>query len=604
VSCIAGLFNRSGAPLEPSQLEQMLLPMRPRAPDGEQIFCRHGIGLAQLLLRTGTSGAEAAHVISGDDDLWIVADARIDGRAELVRKLRSRGCEVSSDAPHALLVLQAYCSFGEKFLDHLIGDFAFAIWDARKLQLICGRDHFGVRPFHYFDSGDVFAFASDVDAVLAWPKVSNELDEVSVADFLLFGSLQDQDRTIYRDIRCLPPASMMTVTAGEVSIHRYWQMPVYPQIRFSKHADYVREYGHVFEQAVADRLPEGPVALQLSGGIDSAAIAAMATTLSRPSARRIEAYTFGCRTLVANDDEGRYANMAASHLGISWREVELGNYSLFERSQEQALHLAEPLMYPFLAAQHDILQSMGRTGAKVVFSGQGGDALMTPSAAYYRGLLRNGRFVELIGEVAHHFRHTGSLAGMGLRSAISPPARPVRQRPPVPDWIESAFGERVGLQARWERGWRVLHDGLDPYTQLNETWLCRQFEMLEAVKLPVVARYPFYDLRLVEFSLGMPNFMRKDKRVVRLAMRDKLPTPILDRPKFSLPGDFVRAIVTRGNEQPTLLESLTKGLPPPLNSPKYRAALEHYGAGKGAESAWTSSLIITGLAFRNWQSQR
>jgi hypothetical protein len=139
---------------------------------------------------------------------------------------------------------------------------------------------------------------------------------------------------------------------------------------------------------------------------------------------------------------------------------------------------------------------------------------------------------------------------------------------------------------------------------LNETWLCRQFEMLEAVKLPVVARYPFYDLRLVEFSLGMPNFMRKDKRVVRLAMRDKLPTPILDRPKFSLPGDFVRAIVTRGNEQPTLLESLTKGLPPPLNSPKYRAALENYGAGKGAESAWTSSLIITGLAFRNWQSQR
>jgi len=600
VSCVAGLFNRSGKVVESRQIEQLLKPMKPRAPDGDQILCEGRIGMGQLLLRTGTSGAEAAFPIS-QGDLWIVADARIDARADLVRKLQSRGCELSHDAPHAALVLHAYRAFGDKFLDHLIGDFAFAIWDGLQQRLICVRDQFGVRPFHYFDSAGVFGFASDTDALLTQSDVSQELDEASVADFLMFGSLQDQDRTIYRDIHCLPPASVMTVTAAGATVRRYWELPVYAQVRFSHPSEYVLEYGRLLGQAVADRLPSGPVGLQLSGGIDSTAIAAEVAARSQSPVRQVQAYTFACRSLVPEDEESHYAEMAASHLGIPWREIELGSYALYERWQDPDLALAQPFMYPFLAAQHDIQKALGAAGAKVMLSGQGGDALMTPSPTYYRGLLRSGRFLKLLGEIAHHFRYTHSLAGMGLRSAVWPVAGAGRQRPPLPDWFDAAFGRRVDLQARWERGWRVLHDEeFDPYTQLRDNWLCRQFEALETLKLPIVARYPFYDLRLVEFSLGLPNFMRKRKHVVRQAMRGKLPHAILERPKLSLPGDFIRAIVTRGNEQRLLRESRVQGLPAPLNGPQYWAALERYSAGEGAESAWTSSLIITGLAYRNW----
>jgi asparagine synthase (glutamine-hydrolysing) len=604
LSCIAGLFNFSGESLRPMQIEQMLLPMKPRAPDGEQVVREGRVGFGHLWLRTGASGAEGPFSIADDPGTWIVADARIDARQELIRKLRSRGNDLSDDAPHAALVLHAYRTFGDQFMEHLIGDFAFAIWDARQQQLVCARDHFGVRPFHYFESGNEFGFASDVDALLTQPQVSRELDDASVADFLLFGSLQDEDRTVYRDIRCLPPASMMTVSSSGSTVRRYWELPNYEQIRFANPSDYAHAYRHVFEQAVADRLPQGPVALQLSGGVDSTAIAAVAATQPGRSPGSIEAYTLACRELIPQDEECRYAQLAASHLGVSWSAIELGAYSLFERSQEHGLRISEPFMYPFLAAQRDIQHSLGLKGARIILSGQGGDALMTPSAAYYRGLLRNRRLGRLTCEVAHHLRHTGSLAGMGLRSALWPKAAPRRQRPSLPDWIDPVFAKTVDLEARWERGWRVLHDGQDPYAQLREAWVCRQFEALEVLKQPIVGRYPFYDLRLVEFSLGLPNFMRKGKHVVRLAMSDKLPEAVLQRPKHSLPGDLVRAIVTRGNEQRMLAESQAEGLPAPLNGPKYWPALQKYSAGEGAASPWTSSLIITGLAFRNWRSQR
>jgi asparagine synthase (glutamine-hydrolysing) len=604
VSCIAGLFNFGGESLAPMRIEQMLLPMKPRAPDGEQVVRDGRIGFGHLWLRTGTSGAEGPFSIAHDADAWIVADARIDARAELIRKLRSRGRDVSDEAAHAALVLHAYRAFGGNFMEHLIGDFAFAIWDARLQQLVCARDHFGVRPFHYFDAGNEFGFASDVDALLTQPQVTRELDDASVADFLLFGSLQDEDRTIYRDVRCLPPASIMTVSSSGSTLRRYWELPTYEQVRFADPSDYAHAYRHVFEQAVADRLPQGPVALQLSGGVDSTAIAAVAATQPGRPPASIEAYTFACRDLVPQDDESHYAQLTASHLGISWSAIELGAYSLFERSQEHDLRVCEPFMYPFLAAQGDVQEALGRKGARILLSGQGGDALMTPSAAYYQGLLRNRQWGQLTREVAHHFRYTGSLAGMGLRSALSPKAGPRRQRPALPDWLDPAFAKKVDLEARWERGWRVLHDGRDPYAQLRESWVRRQFDALEVLKLPIVGRYPFYDLRLVEFSLGLPNFMRKGKHVVRLAMRDKLPPAVLQRPKLSLPGDFVRAIVTRGNEQRMLAEKQAEGLPAPLNGPKYSAALQRYSAGEGAASAWTSSLIITGLAFRNWISQR
>ena len=131
---------------------------------------------------------------------------------KIIAKLRSAGFEVRQDAPDVELILHAYSAFGKSFLDHLIGDFAFALWDGRGKKLICARDHFGVRPFFYVITDKVFLFASDLGALLHHPSVSRELDVAAIGDFLLFGSRQDPEASTYHDIRRLKAASQIGST--------------------------------------------------------------------------------------------------------------------------------------------------------------------------------------------------------------------------------------------------------------------------------------------------------------------------------------------------------------------------------------------------------
>lgn len=579
----------------------MLAPTQRRAPDGNQIHCEGPVAFGHALLRTGRSNIDQC-AIALDGQVWITADARIDGRADLIRSLRSAGRRVADDAPHAELILHAYAAFGAGFLTHLIGDFAFALWDARLEKLICARDHFGVRPFHYFQAGDLFGFASDVDALLAHPAVSRQLDEVSVADFLLFSSCQDADRSIYQDIRCLPPASSMQVTRKGVTLRKYWEVPRHAETRFSKPADYVQRFQELFEQAVTDRMPDGPVALQLSGGLDSPSIAAVAAARSKRTGQSVTAYNLSCRNLLPQDEERHYAEIVASHLSIPLVCQELGSHGLYDRSADPALDTASPLVYPHLADHHDMLVQISQSGAHVLLSGHGADALMTPSASYYANLLRGGRWFKLATEIVHHVRHTGSLAGMGLRAALWPPRADAPWTPPMPDWIDPEFAGRVDLDARWKLAWQRYHDGVDAYQQLRQPWLSRNFEAVEILAMPVIARYPFYDVRLVEFMLGLPGYMLAGKRILRDAMRDRLPESVRIRPKTSLIGDPARIMVTNGKLQIESRPSSNKA--DPVMPKEHRLALEKYRRGDGAESTWSTVLILAPVALKNWLLQQ
>jgi len=603
VSCIAGLFDRAGAPVEPPLLTRMLESMKSRAPDGSEVRCEGALGFGLAYLRTGTSGSEKQHPISMDGEVWLAADARIDGRADLIRRLRAAGRQVADDASHAELILHAYHVFGDNFLDHLLGDFALALWDGRTRRLLCARDPFGVRPFYYFQAGSLFGFASDIDALLAHPLVSRELDDASVMDFLLFGTDQDPDRTIYREVRCLPPATRLDITRDAVTLRTYWQLQRHTETRCGSHAEYVERFTALFEQAVTDRLPAGPVAFQLSGGMDSTAIAAVAASRPDAAARRTIAYTVSAQSLVPDDDELYYAQVAASHLGIPLLCQDLGHYGLFERSQDPALRTAWPLAYPHLAAYRDALDRMGEVGARILLSGHGGDSVMAPSASYYPQLLRARRFGKLAKEIWHHARHTGTLAGMGLRSALLPTAPEPPWSPPMPDWISPVLAARAGPpELRWQRGWETLHNAVDAHQQLTQPWLSRNFQAQEILKVPVVARYPFYDLRLVEFLLGLPNFMLRGKLVLRQSMKGQLPESITARKKTSMRGDLVRVIVTK--RKSTLLAELKSVLPPEIDAQGYEHALDRYCAGDGEGTTWASLAMLSSLAFGHWVNSR
>lgn len=611
MSCIAGMVNLDGAPVDRALLERMIGSMKSRAPDGHELWCSGNVGLAQALLRISPESVDERQPCTLDDQVWITADARIDGRAELVATLRSAGEPVRGEAPDAELILQAYRVFGESLLEHVIGDFAFALWDSRRATLLCARDHFGVRPFYYAKTDRVLVFASDIDAILAHPAVSTHLDDNAIGDFLLFGQYQDAASTAYRDVRRLPAGSRLQVDGGGCRVREYWNFPPHDWIRYGKSSEYVEQFDHVFTQAVTDRLRGRSIAMELSGGIDSTAIAAVASADAATSGCALGAFTVTTNHLFAEDQEGHYSAMVASHLSIPLVRRELGTHRLFERFGSSELRTAEPSAIPHLAFSFDAIAHMSRAGARVLLSGQGGDEVLGHSSAYLAHLMRAGRLRELSIEVTAHLRRTGSWRGMGVRPALAmamgrPPdrTRTPGWRPAFPDWLDAGFVARTDLTDRWETTWDRMLGRTEPEQRLREWASSQVFSSYEMFSLPMVARHPFLDLRLVALLLSVPNFMKSNKRILREAMRDKLPQAVLARPKTPAVGDAVRAALTRNLVSTPLGSSVSRVGNGYIDSGRYRRALQRYLDGEGAESSWSSLPIVAPVCLNYWLSQR
>src|SRR5207344_3160791 len=120
---------------------------------------------------------------------------------------------LSPDATDVELILRAYLVWGEDFVEHLLGDFAFAIWDGPKQRLFCARDHLGVKPFFYAQVGQKLIFSSSLDCIRQHPAVSDRLNDLAIADFLLFDLNQDKATTSFADIQRVPPAHSATFSA-------------------------------------------------------------------------------------------------------------------------------------------------------------------------------------------------------------------------------------------------------------------------------------------------------------------------------------------------------------------------------------------------------
>src|SRR5438105_2953662 len=225
-------------------------------PDHQDIWLEQRIGLGHALLgATPEPGDDEHQPCSLDGRVWIAADARIDGRADLLARLRTRGRNVARDAPDAQLILHAYDVWGERCVEHLIGDFAFAIWDCARRRLFCARDHFGVVPFYYSRVTSGVVFGNVLRALRLHPAVSDTLDDRAIGDFLLFRMNMDHASTTFADIRALPPAHAITWENGAARIRRYWEPPqTEPELRLERPEQYVERFAVLFDQAVSDRL--------------------------------------------------------------------------------------------------------------------------------------------------------------------------------------------------------------------------------------------------------------------------------------------------------------------------------------------------------------
>ncbi len=206
MSGFVGIVNLDGAPVDRVLLERMTRSLVFRGPDACEVWAEGAVGFGHTMLRTTHEAANERQPATLDGRLWITADARIDGRAGLIEKLQAKSGAargVSLSTPDAELILHAYDVWGDGCVEHLLGDFSFAIWDASRRRLFCARDQMGVKPFFYAHVGSCVVFSNTLECVRQHPLVSDRLNDLAIADFLLFDMHQDPEI----DVLCRHPAA-------------------------------------------------------------------------------------------------------------------------------------------------------------------------------------------------------------------------------------------------------------------------------------------------------------------------------------------------------------------------------------------------------------
>lgn len=550
MSGICGIVNLDGAPLERRVLEDMTSSLAFRGPDAHDIWVDGAVGMGHSLLRTTFESEHEHQPCSLDGQVWITADARIDGQAELRRKIaatgRMRSGGMAAGAPDVELILHAYHVWGADCLDHLLGDFTFAIWDGRSRQLFCARDHLGVKLFFFARVGNSLVFSNTLECVRRHPAVSGTLNELAIADFLLFEVSQDPGATAFADIQRLPPAQCLTVSDEGVTLRCYWTLSMDAEVRYRSAGDYVEHFRELLDGAVADRLRTRKVGVDMSGGLDSTAVAAVAkNVLSRQS----ESFELHANSLVHDhlmpSDERRFAEMAAHGLSIPIHCHVADTYRLYGQFDCPGLQFPGPVHEPDAAAGYHAMRDQATRG-RVVLTGWDGDALLSESPKpYFLSLLKQGRILRLLSGIAGYAVSERRLFPRNVRSWLTGKTTVDAQHTPAyPTWLNPILEERLELRDRWEKvnAAECASHPVRPNAHRSFGHFAQWSNFLDSYDPGVTHvmleyRHPLLDLRLLDYCLTLPPHpWCVKKKLLREAMRGVLPEPVRLRPKTPLAG--------------------------------------------------------------------
>src|SRR6185437_9104340 len=244
---IAGIYCADGRAVAISELQRMSAAVEYRGPDGITFwngglpYAPNSVAFAHLqFCTTPESLEERQPLVAPGGDVCLVWNGRVDNREELLAEIAAKGVS-PVDQTDPGLALAAYFLWGADCVQHIVGDFALAIWDGRQRRLWCARDYVGVRPFYYFWDGKTFLFGPEIRALLAHPLVSLKINEGMVGEYLA-NAITSRDETLYADIRRLPSGSTLTIDGpGGLRVASWWN-PELSLIRYRTDEEYAEHF--------------------------------------------------------------------------------------------------------------------------------------------------------------------------------------------------------------------------------------------------------------------------------------------------------------------------------------------------------------------------
>jgi len=568
---IAGVvYEDRGRVVERELMERMCASMLHRGPDegGIHIDGRAALGHRRLSIIDIASGQQPMADSTGS--LWITFNGEIYNYRELGDELAARGhtFRTRSDTE---VILEAYAEFGERCVERLQGMFAFAIWDTQREQLFVARDRLGIKPLYYTILPGVFAFASELKALLELAGVDRQLDLQALYDTLTLRYTVAPD-TLLRGIRKLPPGHVLTVRPTGLDIRRYWELDFTRKIPGDER-ELAKEFYDRFAACVKSHLVgEVPLGTLLSGGLDSTAVTAV---LDEMAPGRLKTFSVSFDEGGDDYDEREYMRLAARHYGTDHHEVTIDHGDFLAALDRYVWHTEEPMADP-ASIPLFYVSKLAREYVTVVLSGEGSDELLggyTFSDAfrgYERAQLarRIPRAVRsgLLRPVNHLVRSERLARYLDLADS---PASHYPQHVPV--YMANVFSEeakrqllgelfrehgslhptveRVVAEYRKTEGFDFLDQMLYVYTKqwLPDDLLLKADKMTMAHSLEL--RVPFLDHSFVEFAASLPvdlkihkdaNGRHTTKYLLRKAFAGKIPEEILNRRKMGFPVPLAR----------------------------------------------------------------
>lgn len=538
------------------RMNQMIVHRGPDA-DGAVVAGRVGLAMRRLAIIDVRGGNQPIYNESGS--VAVVLNGEIYNFRDLVAELEGLG-HVFRTRSDTEAVVHAYEEWGDACAQRLRGMFALAVLDLRRgaaqPRLFLARDHLGVKPLYYWQAADSFIFASEVRAVLASGLVPRDLDLDGVIAYLRFGSVQEP-LTLVRGVRSLPPGHTLVWDGGHLQVNRYWALPSPSEVRVGVPMEQLyAEVGERLRSAVGSQLvADVPLGTFLSGGIDSAAIAALMREAGVGAVK-----SFSLVFDEAAYDEREYSRLAAAHIGTDHTEIKVTGAQVRGALPHAMSSFDQPSVDGLNT--YFVSKAVREAGLTVALSGVGGDELFGGYGGHDLAL-RATRAGQLLRRVPRAVRSVlALLADTGVtertrkmadllrceehpyfltRQLFGP--RQVRRllAPGLPTAAPSAATERMAAMTAETRQHDPLNAvaALEVQTYMLSTLLRDTDQMSMAHSLEV--RVPLLDHELVETLFRIPGDLKvakgQPKPLLTLPLRGKIPDGCVHRPKrgFELP---------------------------------------------------------------------
>ncbi|MEZ5560431.1 MAG: asparagine synthase (glutamine-hydrolyzing), partial [Pseudomonadales bacterium] len=288
---IAGIVRRGGStPPDRFALQRMLDAIVHRGPDDAGMLIRGPVAMGMRRLSIIDLDGGHQPIANEDESIWIVCNGEIYGFRELRDGLQRQGHRFRTHSDSEV-ALHAYEQYGLDFLEHIDGMFAIAIWDIRQERLVLARDRMGIKPLYYSRSGGDLAFASELKSLQRSGMAGNDIDARTLQDYLSLGYAVAPG-TMLKDVRKLPPASMLVWDLSGCRISKYWSLPTQVDSGVTE-TQWVEQIRETFVASVRKQMvSDVPLGAFLSGGIDSSAIVGVMSSLSQTP---VNTYAIGYR---------------------------------------------------------------------------------------------------------------------------------------------------------------------------------------------------------------------------------------------------------------------------------------------------------------------